>query len=88
MVQFIENILVGIRDWVNEKTNTITEAIGEIGFDEVQYSEYAMYTDVQSGILASGLVSKVGKTVTIQVYNAETMSGWGEICYRLPYAPD
>jgi hypothetical protein len=73
---------------IEENINEIEENIEGIGFEELEYDECALYTQESENIMAHGMVSKVGKTVTMQIYNANTKDGWGEICYRLPYAPD
>ena len=73
---------------IEENINDIEDTLEEISFEELEYDEYALSTQESENIMAHGMVSKVGKTVTMQIYNANTKDGWGEICYRLPYAPD
>jgi hypothetical protein len=73
---------------VSSHINEIEDTLEEISFEELEYDEHALYTQESENIIAHGMVSKVGKTVTMQIYIANTKDGWREICYRLPYAPD
>lgn len=98
---FIQNILTGIRRWVNRKLESITEVISLYinnltdrmedveavtnTIDELTYSEEALYT---SGIMATGVVTKMGHMIHLYVTSADVMEGWRDMYFRLPYEPD
>lgn len=99
MPNFISIILQGVKQWVEDKLNKmsfvianhivqIRETLADIAFEESTYDENALFTESQDNVKASGLVSKVGKKVTMFINQASTVSGFTDVSYRLPYEPD
>ena len=73
---------------IEENINDIEDTLEEISFEELEYNEYALSTQESENIMAHGMVSKIGKTVTMQIYEAKTVNGTRDVSYILPYAPN
>ena len=90
---FINNILTGVRNWVNSRLDGLVERIRNIEavmgtFDELTYSEQALYTNSSDGATATGSVTRIGHMVHLYVTRANVMNDWRDMYFRLPYNPD
>jgi hypothetical protein len=54
--------------------------------EELTYHQQVEYTT--NAVYADGMISRLGKVCTLYIYKAQTINGWQDIFYRLPFEPD